>query len=214
MAAAMRSLQHVALQYYGVQNVGTERQLSLWLRQTTFALELPLSCDTLDRSFVWGQLTFNLWNWRGPTPHLILCFSKHLLKCHVVLMDPPSSEQPSTPFEFSDVDIHSPAKWWHFASTNHPKACSSFVPSQSERTQSFSVRIGLGDFSELLSATMSSVRSAVKEWIKDSGTDSQMMTNIDSIFNDHGLQTAHMQHLNSSTCNFEVRSIHIYTWIQ
>ena len=155
------------------------------------------------------------------------CFRKHLFKSHVAFVDPPSSEQPSTPFEFSDGDIQSlqPSNDTLQVQTTPKHVAALFLLKAKEGHKvSQSALDGLiGDISELLSATVSSVGNAVRECIKDSGIDSVTMTKIDSIFSNYqmpfeGLQSAYMQQkyyaeffnlVVSCNINFEARSMYM-----
>ena len=145
-------------------------------------------------------------------------------------MDPPSSEQPSTPFEFSDGDIQSfqPSNDTLQVQTTPKHAAALFLLKAKEghRVSQSALDGLIGDFSELLLATVSSVGNAVRECIKDSGIDPVTMTKVDSIFSNQkyqmpfkGLQTAYMQQkyyaeffnlvVSYNIINFEARSIYM-----
>lgn len=135
------------------------------------------------------------------------------------------TQQPSTPFEVSDGDIQSlqPSNDTLQVQTTPKHAAALFLLKAKEghRVSQCALDGLVGDFSELLSATVSSVGNAVRECIKDSGIDSVTMTKIDGNqkyqMPFEGLQTAYMQQkyyaeffnlvVSCNIINFEARSI-------
>ena len=128
------------------------------------------------------------------------CFRKHLFKNHVAFVDPPSSEEPSTPFEFSDGDIQSlqPSNDTLQVQITPKHAVALFLLKvKGHRVSQSALDDLVGEFSQMLSTTVSSIANAVRECVKDSGIDSGTMTKIDSIFSNQKYQMPFEQH----TCN-------------
>ena len=133
------------------------------------------------------------------------CFRKHLFKSHVAFMDTSTSEQPSNSLDINNDDDQTllPSNSAALQPQTTPKHAAALFLLKAKGGHRVSQRAldGLiGEFSELLSTTVTSVGNAVKECIGDSGVDSETMTKINELFSNRvytmpfeGLQTAYLQ---------------------
>ena len=138
-------------------------------------------------------------------PRSYRSYRKHLFKKHQEFVDQTSQasdEQPLNGFDLNDDEPSPPpsdARLQVLTTPKHAAALFLLKAKEGHRLSQTALDGVIGDFSEFLTTTVSSVGDAVKECLKDSAVGMEIMSRIDNIFHNYktpfeGLQTSYLQH--------------------